>query len=544
MRRPVAGCAFILAVLLARPASAQQYIRLGSPLDDYARLLELDSGLVNQPLLLRSPSLLDELGPIARDTAHPWHQRYPFAAPAPHPGRLTVEPLDPELVSVYNSAYPRGVNDGAMWDGRGETVALSGGARVRWGPLTAVLDPTVIWDQNRDFVLPPDSGLRINRAGLSPYAYPFANGGIDWPERFGNASFGTFDWGQSGVRVTAGPATVGFSTENMWWGPAFQNPIIMSNNAPGFPHLDIGTARPVWIGIGTAEIRILWGRLRESAYFDTVSTNNGRLFSGVVMGFAPRWIPGLTLGLTRVFYEEWDSLVGAADFLDIFQTIFKANLRTATNRAGDDYRDQLLSIVARWTLPRAGFQAYVEWARNDHSWDLHDFLLEPDHSRAYTIGFQQVFGNTRTRWRLRGESTTLGRDATTLVRGNPVYYEHFRVIQGYTNDGQILGAGIGPGGQSEILALDRFGGKGRIGLVLQRVRFNDDAYYANFDSTQGRTEHDVELSAGLSGTRFVGPVDISAGLTVSRELNRYDLLDNKLYNAMVELKARWRLGSR
>jgi hypothetical protein len=539
LARRIAVGLLLCASLTARPARAQQYIRLGSALDDYERLLELDSGLVRTPLLFRSPSLLDELGPVARDTAHPWRERYPFAAPALRPRRPVVEPLDPEMVSVYNSAYPRGGNDGALWAGRGGTLGLSGGVRLRWGPVTAVLDPTVAWSQNRTFTLPPDSGPGISRTGLSPYAYPWHNGRIDWPERFGDGSFTMADWGQSGVRVTAGPATIGFSTENMWWGPAFQNPIIMSNNAPGFPHLDAGTARPVWIGIGQAELRIVYGRLQESAYFDTIPGNDGRLFAGGVLGFAPRWIPGLTLGVIRVFYQTWDSL-GSNDFTDLFQTFLKAGLTSPSNPIGEDKRDQLASFVARWTLPAAGFQAYVEWARNDHNGTLRDLLIQPDHSRAYTVGFQQLLRGKRTRWRLRGEFTTLGVPATIQVRATPTYYVHFIVHQGYTNNGQIIGAGIGPGSQSEIIQLDRFSPEGQIGGFLQRVRFDDDAYYASYIPTDNFQGQQTELTAGLRGTRFAGPFDVTASLTVSRELNRYYQMRNDFTNVGATLAVRWK----
>ena len=544
MNRRLVALALPVALLVAAApaAHAQQYIRLGSPLDDYERLLELDSGLVNAPLLFRSPSLLDQLGPVARDTTHPWHARYPFAQPAPRPARPTVELLDPELVSVYNSAYPRGGNDGALWAGRGGTAGISAGARLRWGPLTAVLDPIVSQDQNRTFVLPPDAGRGINRGGLSRYAYPYQNGHIDWPERFGDASFTSVDWGQSGVRVTGGPATIGFSTENMWWGPAFQNAIIMSNNAPGFPHLDLGTSRPVWIGIGRAELRIIWGRLQESAYFDTIPSNNGRLFSGAVLGYAPRWIPGLTIGLTRVFYQTWDSL-GVRDFTDIFQTFLKAGLASAGNPSGEDRRDQLLSLVARWTLPRSGFQAYVEWARNDHNWNLTDLLIEPDHSRAYTIGFQQLLRGRVARWRLRAEFTTLGVPATFQARPTPTYYVHFMVRQGYTNNGQIIGAAIGPGSQSEILQLDRFAPSGQVGGFVQRVRFDDDAYFRSFAALDTYHGHQTELSAGLRATQFMGPLDLSGSFTLSRELNRYYQVGNNVTNVMLTLGARWRVGS-
>ena len=318
----------------------------------------------------------------------------------------------------------------------------------------------------------------------------------------------------------------------------------MSNNAPGFPHLDLGTARPVWIGIGRAELRLFWGRLQESAYFDTNPNNNGRLFSGGVLGYAPRWIPGLTIGLTRVFYQTWASL-GVSDFTDIFRRFLKGAFATPSNPQASDKRDQLLSLVARWTLPAAGFQAYVEWARNDHSWDVRDFVLQPDHSRAYTIGFQQLLRGRTARWRLRGEFTTLGRPSTLLARATPVYYEHDAARQGYTNNGQIIGAAIGPGSQSERLQLDRFGPGGQVGLLVQRVRFNDDAYYAYREAYSNFQGQQVELSAGLRATRFVGPLDISGSLTLSRELNRYYLWGdpatgapaNDVTNVMVTLGA-------
>ena len=538
MCRLLGVLAATLQLAATAPPAVAQYVRLGSELDDYLRLLELDGRLTQAPLIFRSPSLLDAVGPVARDSAHPWAPRYALN-PRPAVQGPSLALLDPELRATYNSAYPRGTNDGALWAGRGASFALSAGARLAWGPLTAVLDPALRWTQNRAFALAPDSGLGIDRAGLSRYAYPWQHGRIDLPERFGDAGFTGLDWGQSGVRLNAGPATVGLTTENLWWGPAVENPIIMSNTAPGFPHLDLGTARPVWIGIGRAEARVLWGRLTESAYFDTLPGNDHRLFAGMVLGVEPKWIPGLTLGLTRVFYQTWDSL-SASDFLTIVQTVFKAAFRSDSNTAGDDRRDQMLSLIARWTFPEAGFQAYVEWARNDHNWDPRDFLVEPDHSRAYTLGFQQLLTGAGSRWRLRGEVTTLGIPSTFRVRATPTYYIHHLARQGYTNRGQPIGAGIGPGSQSELLALDRYDRDGRLGAFLQRVRFDDDAYYGIFSPLQDYRSHQTEISGGLRGARFVGPLDISASLVLSRELNRYYQVRNDVTNLMLDLGIRFR----
>ena len=521
------------------PAQAQQWIRLDGELNDYVRLLEVDGGLATAPLVFRSPSALAALGPVAGRARHIWADRYPLAARAEQPRKPAVDLLDPAWRLVYNSRYPRTANDGALWAGRGASTALNAGARLRWGPLTAVVDPTVYYAQNRDFDVAPTGGKGVNRADLSPFAYAWQNGWIDWPERFGDQEFAAVDWGQSGVHLDVAKFAAGLSTENMWWGPAALNPIVMSNTASGFPHVHLGTGAPVWVGIGHVEARALWGRLAESAYFDTIPANDGRFFSGLTLGIQPRWVPGLTLGATRVFYQAWDSL-GLADYLAVFQSVFKARFATSTNPQGNDARDQMLSLSARWAFPDAGFEAYVEWARNDHNVDLRDFLVQPDHSRGYTLGFQQVLRSGDGRVRLRAESTTLGRPATFQTRVTPTFYLHHIARQGYTHKGQLLGAAIGPGSQSQSLAVDRYDRRGRVGLAVQRIRFDDDAYYRSFAGPGLFLGQQTELTATLSAVRFVGPLDLSGSLAISRELNRHYEVKVDVTNAMLDLGASWR----
>ena len=40
------------------------------------------------------------------------------------------------------------------------------------------------------------------------------------------------------------------------------------------------------IGIGLLETRAVWGGLARSGYFDTVSADRGRLFTGITLGIA------------------------------------------------------------------------------------------------------------------------------------------------------------------------------------------------------------------------------------------------------------------
>jgi len=45
---------------------------------------------------------------------------------------------------------------------------------------------------------------------------------IDNPERFGNGSYSKLDWGQSNIRLTFDPVSIGLSNENFMVGPRCQ----------------------------------------------------------------------------------------------------------------------------------------------------------------------------------------------------------------------------------------------------------------------------------------------------------------------------------
>lgn len=104
-------------------------------------------------------------------------------------------------------------------------------------------------------------------------------------------------------------------------------------------------------------------------------------------------------------------------------------------RVVNDSTDQLASLTARWVFPEPRFEAYVEWARTDFNERFRDFLVEREHSRAFTLGFQKVLPSGTGRLRLAGEHTTLGTSATFQVRGPVTYYVHGIAIQGYTHRG-------------------------------------------------------------------------------------------------------------
>ena len=58
------------------------------------------------------------------------------------------------------------------------------------------------------------------------------------------------------------------------------------------------------------------------------------------------------------------------------------------------------------------------------------------------------------------------------------WYTSRRVIQGYTNRGEVLGAAIGPGASSQWLAVDYMARSWRFGAFAGRIRWNEDVHNA------------------------------------------------------------------
>ncbi|HET6410550.1 MAG TPA: capsule assembly Wzi family protein [Anaeromyxobacter sp.] len=433
--------------------------------------------------------------------------------PRVHPG-FEAEVLPLTSRTYLNTGYPDDRNDAALWQGRGISTELTGGARFRWHALSAAIAPVAAWQQNENFYYPP-----MTEPGYSPYANPFNYGQIDLPLRFGPSSFWTFDPGQSYVRVDFSWFGAGLSTENLWWGPGTRNSLLMTNSAPGMPHLFAGTNRPVDIWIGWLEAQLLWGRPRESKWFDTDPSDDQRLFTSLNLGYEPRWVPGLFVGLTRVYvYRIPPSGLPARVWLGLplFNGPWKKG-ETVSNPSGNVQDNQIFSISLRWVFPESGLEIYGEWGRDDIASNLQDAISQPEHSAAYMFGLQKVFP-VGERWlRLVAEMThTLEVPTNNPPKGVPIFYTHGDERQGYTNDGQMLGAGIGPQADSQFLAIDLFHDRGRTGGWLERVLRNDRWFY---DNVHEMNHEDVEVAAGVRGLWSWTTLDLEGSLGFGRRFN-------------------------
>lgn len=429
-----------------------------------------------------------------------------------------VRPLPLRLDAVGNSRYPSGANDRLLWAGRGLSTMLSGGAVARWRWLSAALAPEVAWQQNHAFEIVPNG-----RSGALAFMSPLYGDAIDLPQRFGAGPFASAGFGQSYVRADAFNVAVGFTTENLWLGPGVRNSLLMTDTAPGVPRAFLGTTRPADVWIGRLEATAFWGWLDRSRYFPD---GGHPLLMGLALTFEPRWIPGLYLGGARVFVQPGTGL-RLRDYFAVLQGPWKN--QTVYWSGGDNPLDnQLAAAWIRWVLPESGLEIYGEWGKEDYSgWTVNQFIQDPSWTQAWILGLQKIFRAGTGRVRLLAEATHLQE-----LRGppNPSWYTHGNDL-GYTNAGQLLGAGIGPGGDSQTLAVDWLSPSGgRIGGYVERIGRNVGAYWNAADpATYGapRPDQDAELTVAARQLLRAGPLEVAWELGVQRRWNR-DFLGNEV----------------
>lgn len=528
-----------VATLALIPTTARaQRVALGDPLEDYARIISLLDSAATPSFAVRPLADSAWEGVLGRP-GHPWAGRSGLEGNR----SWSLVPISARMTT--NSAYAAGQNDGLMWQGKGINTLFELGATLRKGPLEVTLRPQFAWSSNDSFAL-----AAVTFPGRSPYSNPWHPNGayvgaIDLPQRMGPDDYAVASLGQSSIRARAGGWAIGASNENIWWGPTQRNPLIFSNNAPGFAHGMLGTVRPVTVPGARLELQWIWGGLRNSSWSDSAPVNSTRYVTGLNVALHPGFMPGLSVGGTRTFYMNTPP--GGIEFSDlflVFQGVTKKSQVTDSNATGDDIRDQFLTLFGRYAPPGSGFETYFEWGRNDHSWDWRDFLMEPEHSSAITVGAQKAFRFSNGRvLRVAGEFTDLQRSLTQLVRPTPSWYVHHKVRDGWTQDGQSLGAPIGTGSTAQAVWGDLFTNWGRVGLLVNRVARDNDALYAIlggeiFDDFQS---HQVELTVQASALVFWRGLEVEGAFGWEKTYNRYFQYYNDVKNLHFELGVRSRL---
>ncbi|WP_229239711.1 capsule assembly Wzi family protein [Echinicola soli] len=412
---------------------------------------------------------------------------------------------------AYNSDRPYAWGNGSMIPNVGFQNMLTGGVAAKFHFINIQLMPEWVWAQNKSYLGYPNS--YSDEVNASRYYFWNQN---DTPERFGNHSYTKFTLGQSKITLNYGSFEIGASTENIWWGPGQFNALIFSNNAPGFPHLTLNTTRPARTFLGSFEGQLIMGKLKPSGYapsqweslndeyFNPLS-EDWRYLNGISISYQPKWVPGLFLGINRTFQQySGDKGNSFGDWFPIFEMFTKSGLFEDGNSVDYDEQaqDQQVSVFGRYVFTKARAELYFEYGRRDHAYTDREFVLNPEHARAYLLGFNKLFKLPYKNQliQLRAEMTQQQESVNRYIRyrgvkGGTSWHTHYQV-RGFTHYGQTLGVGIGTGSNVQTVEVSLIDKLNKYGIVLERLANHQDFYYKGLGQQEERQPW-VDLSLGL-----------------------------------------------
>ena len=427
-----------------------------------------------------------------------------------------------------NTTLPYAYNSGSLYPAVGLQERVAIGATFQYKRWSLQLQPEFVAASNKH---PEGLAMDFDQPYYWPRYYEYVLNKIDLPDYFGDKPVQKLYPGQSSLKYNGEHLSFGISTENLWWGPGMRNSLVMTNSAPGFLHFTVNTRKPWKTAVGTFEGQWIVGqlndsktdppengRLTNSAYFVPRNTDT-RTITGLTVSWQPKWTPNLYIGFAKSYY------LYNKDF--VLQDVLPFG-RINEKRQG------LGSLFIRYAMPADHAEFYIEYGRADKPATLTNIFQDTIPS-AYVMGMRKLFslhsGKSYIEFLL--ELTHLQLPASRLIfQNDPAlnaqtksWYLNQFIRQGYTQDGRLLGASIGPGSNSQTVSVSWLKGFNKIGFVLERVLHDNDYYYYNY----------------FNGLVYYGPnfkywIDLSAALQFQWQLKKFMVAGNLQYTSALNYK--------
>ena len=182
----------------------------------------------------------------------------------------------------------------------------------------------------------------------------------------------------------------GFSNANMWWGPGMYSSLMMTNNTTGFGHLMLGTINEKRIkdwGFNGRYIFSKFGKKSDSKPY----------YSGFIFNTTYYSKPIITFGFARTFLSGGKNTNYDIGMLEAALLPFEfVNIEKSENQ--EDILnpvDQNYAGYINLRFPESGLVMFLEYGRNEGPGSFKDFILHPDHSRAFILGVRKygLFNN-------------------------------------------------------------------------------------------------------------------------------------------------------
>lgn len=439
----------------------------------------------------------------------------------------------------FTSDRPYGWNDYGMIPNPGHQIYLSTGIEAKFKFIHLTLKPEFVFAENLGYKT-FWSNLTYDQVKKRALFWAYS----DTPERFGDGNLSKIWWGQSKLTFQYGSFEIGGSTQNIWWGPGQFNALTFSNNAQGFPHLTLNTTKPAKTFLGNIETQLLLGELKNSGfvptqnqaineiYFSTPFSDDWRYLNAITFTWNPKWIRGFFFGFSRTF-QQYNANRGNSlyDWLPVLEGFQKKNFFSNGNSLGFDNngRDQTITLFGRLLIFKSKSEIYFEFGRRDHAFTWREYLLNPEHARAFLLGFSQLIDlpSSPKQIQIRGEITHQQESINRILRYGPegglTWHTHTRA-RGFVNFGQPLGVGIGTGSNVQAVEVSLVEGISKQGIVFERLANNQDFYYkAQLQSTQRKPW--IDLSLGFLYDKQFNNLLLSSKLQVIHAKNYQWQLD-------------------
>jgi len=370
--------------------------------------------------------------------------------------------LPASITQKLNTSRPYGWNDQAMSYSNGYQMQASAGIYARLSILHIQFKPEFVHTGSADYQT-SDSWGQVN------------------------PSLDRLSLGQSSVRLEAGGISVGVSNQNLWWGPGRYSSLLMTNNAAGFLHYSLNTTRPLKTPIGSFEFQLILGRMTRDSLQgfennalkrrDLSANPPNRQYNGIILSYQPRFLKNIFFSVSRSFQNYEVSKPGAKvmnTYFPVLNNLFKSDYNDDTLS-----KDQILSFSTRWLMPKNHAEIYAEFGYNDAKENMRDLYLDMGHSSAWVVGFKKLHPlNSRSFLSLEAEAIRISELPSYLTRPAWNWYEHGQVLEGFTNNNQIIANGAGHGNDAQSFAISWNQGWTKVGFTFQHVA-NKPRTYVN-----------------------------------------------------------------
>lgn len=385
-----------------------------------------------------------------------------------------------------NSTLPVSFNDGNFFPARGWQERYSIGVNFRYKFLEFNYQPEKISVENK-----PQEFFAGDVGNYWARYYQLVRNNID---DFRSVGFGkkidTTTLGQSYLSLNFTKISLGVTNQNIWWGPGIRNSLMFTNTAAGFQHIFLNSNVPIETPFGKIEFSGILGRIDSTRFEDPDDPYMRTMWEGGMIrkNNINRTLSAFTINLHPKYLKNF--FIGYAFSRQTYQKDYNQNNQPYTFFSKDKPKMDLGVLMFRFFLPISHAEFYGELGQPEKApWPWNFF--RDSTKTAFIVGLRKFvplknknfifeFSTEFTQLALMNPRLIFNRDPRADGPQFNSWYTSPIIRQGYSNDGQLMGANIGPGSTSQMLGIALRYKQNRLGIKVEKIAYNYDFYYFNY----------------------------------------------------------------